>query len=154
MTAFAQTAVDEPALVASGAALARAAERGLVVYLQGGLGMGKTTFSRGFIQQLGHCGAVKSPTYTLVEPYELPGHSVYHFDLYRLSDPDELNYLGVDEYFTSQALCLIEWSEKGLGLLPKPDLEIEMRVIGDTSRRLFVQSGSDKGERALARLPA
>jgi len=97
---------------------------------------------------------VKSPTFTLVEPYELPVHPVYHFDLYRLSDPDELNYLGVDEYFTSQALCLIEWPEKGLGLLPKPDLEIEMRVIGDTSRRLFVQSCTDKGGRALTRLPA
>ena len=106
------------------------------------------------LRALGYTGAVKSPTFTLVEPYELPVHLVYHFDLYRLSDPDELNYLGVDEYFTSQALCLIEWPEKGLGLLPKPDLEIEMRVVGDTSRRLFVQSGTDKGVRALTRLPA
>jgi len=106
------------------------------------------------LRALGYTGAVKSPTFTLVEPYELPVHLVYHFDLYRLSDPDELNYLGVDEYFTSQALCLIEWPEKGLGLLPKPDLEIEMRVVGDTSRRLFVQSGTDKGGRALTRLPA
>ena len=124
-----------------------------IVFLKGDLGAGKTTLCRGVLRGLGYNGAVKSPTFTLVEPYELPQHSVYHFDLYRLSDPAELNYLGVDEYFTSRALCLIEWSEKGIGLLPKPDLEIEMRVIGDTSRQVSVQSGSDKGERALARLP-
>lgn len=123
-----------------------------IIFLKGDLGAGKTTLCRGMLRALGYAGAVKSPTFTLVEPYELPGHQVYHFDLYRLGDPDELNYLGVDEYFTSQALCLIEWSEKGLGLLPKPDLEIEMRVIGDTSRRLLIQSGSEKGERAMARL--
>ncbi len=137
-----------------GADLVNVLEGSGVVFLKGDLGAGKTTLCRGVLRALGYAGAVKSPTFTLVEPYELPVHRVYHFDLYRLSDPEELDYLGVDEYFTSQALCLIEWSEKGLGRLPKPDLEIEMRVIGDTSRRLFVQSGSDKGARALARLPA
>ena len=145
---------SEKATEQFGAHLVNVLEGSGIVFLSGDLGAGKTTLCRGVLRALDYTGAVKSPTFTLVEPYELPGHSVYHFDLYRLSDPDELNYLGVDEYFTSQALCLIEWPEKGLGLLPKPDLEIEMRVIGDTSRRLFVQSGSDKGERALARLPA
>ena len=144
---------SEEATEQFGAHLVNVLEGSGIVFLKGDLGAGKTTLCRGVLRALGYKGAVKSPTFTLVEPYELLVHTVYHFDLYRLSDPDELNYLGVDEYFISQALCLIEWSEKGLGLLPKPDLEIEMRVIGDTSRRLFVQSGSDKGERALARLP-
>jgi tRNA threonylcarbamoyladenosine biosynthesis protein TsaE len=144
---------SEEATEQFGAHLVNVLEGSGIVFLKGDLGAGKTTLCRGVLRALGYKGAVKSPTFTLVEPYELLVHTVYHFDLYRLSDPDELNYLGVDEYFISQALCLIEWSEKGLGLLPKPDLEIEMRVIGDTSRRLFVKSGSDKGERALARLP-
>ena len=143
---------SEKATEQFGARLVNVLEGSGIVFLSGDLGAGKTTLCRGVLRALDYTGAVKSPTFTLVEPYELPGHSVYHFDLYRLSDPDELNYLGVDEYFTSQALCLIEWSEKGLGLLPKPDLEIEMRVIGDTSRRLLIQSGSEKGERAMARL--
>ena len=151
MTGFAQTAVDEPALVAHGAALARAAENGLVVYLQGGLGMGKTTFSRGFIQQLGHCGAVKSPTYTLVEPYELQAYQVFHFDLYRLGNPEELEFIGIRDYFGDFSICLVEWPQRGEGALPSADLVITIDR-DEPGRRLGYDARSERGERVMARL--
>jgi tRNA threonylcarbamoyladenosine biosynthesis protein TsaE len=101
-----------------------------VIYLSGELGAGKTTFSRGFIQACGHRGPVKSPTYTLIEPYELPGVKVYHLDLYRLHDPAELEFLGLEDLLTEGGVYLIEWPERASPYLPPPDLTISLHHAG------------------------
>lgn len=121
---------DEEATITLGAALARLTRGHGVITLRGNLGSGKTTLSRGLIRALGHTGAVKSPTFTLVEPYELADCRVQHYDLYRLADPDEVEYLGMRDFIDAQTLTLIEWPEKAGALLPPVDLDIELQMAG------------------------
>ncbi|WP_295803349.1 tRNA (adenosine(37)-N6)-threonylcarbamoyltransferase complex ATPase subunit type 1 TsaE [uncultured Microbulbifer sp.] len=146
---------DEAATVAAGEALGAASidcglGDGLVIFLGGQLGAGKTTFSRGVLRAFGHRGAVKSPTYTLVEPYEFSGHRVYHFDLYRLGDAEELEYMGVRDYFGPGNLSLVEWSERGAGVLPAPDLEVDLALQGE-GRELQLRALSSAGREVLQR---
>ncbi|GGD00454.1 tRNA (N6-adenosine(37)-N6)-threonylcarbamoyltransferase complex ATPase TsaE [Halopseudomonas salina] len=136
---------------AAGAAIGRAMQARGVIYLQGDLGAGKTTLSRGLIRAQGHSGAVKSPTFTLVEPYELNGSAIYHFDLYRLLDPEELEFLGVRDYFSADSLCLVEWPDKGRGVLPSPDMTITISTT-QTGRRLEIEGHSEHGQSACQQL--
>lgn len=104
-------------------------EKGLV-FLRGDLGAGKTTLVRGFLRAAGFTGAVKSPTFTLVEEYTIGERKIFHFDLYRLSDPEELEWIGIRDYFDQNSLCFIEWAERGEGFLPDPDMIISLTVEG------------------------
>lgn len=125
--------------------------QGLTVFLEGDLGMGKTTLSRGVMRGLGHEGAVKSPTYTLVEPYEHLKPPAYHFDLYRLGDPEELEYMGIRDYFSGDNLCLIEWPERGKGILPEPDVEIHLEREKD-GRSVVIRAHSAQGAHLMNEL--
>ena len=135
---------DEASMEAFGATLAEFIQNDGLITLSGNLGAGKTTLTRGFIHAIGHEGAVKSPTYTLVEPYDINGRSIIHFDLYRLSDPEEFEFLGFRDYLDGSTLCLIEWPEKAKKFLPEPDLAISIKVVKN-GRQLSWQSFSDKG---------
>jgi tRNA threonylcarbamoyladenosine biosynthesis protein TsaE len=117
-----------------GATLASVCPRPFVIFLEGDLGAGKTTLVRGFLRALGHAGTVRSPTFTLLEPYDFPAGPVFHLDLYRLAHPDELAYLGLRDLFGGRAILLVEWPERGRGELPAPDLRILIEHLADGRR--------------------
>lgn len=141
------------AMEALGGDLARAAAEleGVRIFLRGDLGTGKTTLVRGFLRAAGHQGHVRSPTYTLIEPYPLSGGEVFHLDLYRLAAAEELEYLGLRDLEQPGTSLLVEWPQQGQGVLPTPDLELDLSYDG-AERRVQLAAGSDKGERLLRRL--
>jgi tRNA threonylcarbamoyladenosine biosynthesis protein TsaE len=144
---------SEAEMITFGVRLAAAMTPGMSLHLHGELGAGKTTLTRGVARGLGHRGAVKSPTYTLVEPYLDLSPPLYHFDLYRLGDPEELEFMGTRDYFDGSALRVVEWPERGGAFLPAPDLEITITVDGER-RSLRLVAGSAAGSACLARLDA
>lgn len=107
----------------------------IVVYLKGNLGAGKTTLTRAFLRAQGYQDTVKSPTFTLVEPYDFKDHMVYHFDFYRLNSPLELEGMGIRDYFSPYTYCLIEWPEKGKGICPLPNIEITIEMTANPLER-------------------
>lgn len=130
---------DESETLSLGARFARniSFQKQTLVFLKGDLGAGKTTFVRGFLQALGYRGLVKSPTFTLVEPYVIDHKNIFHFDLYRLKAPSELEHIGLEDYFSQNGLFIFEWPEKGEGYLPAPDVVISFEVE-NTGRRVRV----------------
>ena len=123
-----------------------------MLHLRGDLGTGKTTLVRGLLRALGHAGRVKSPTYTLVEPYTLSSLHLYHFDFYRLKNREEWASTGFREYFNAQSMCVIEWPERAGGLLPPPDLEVHLNFDGE-SRRATLEPHGEAGKAWLSSLP-
>lgn len=109
---------------------ARLPEKALI-FLHGDLGAGKTTLVRGLLRAAGVTGAIKSPTYALIEEYDVAGRKIFHFDLYRLAHPEELEWIGIDDYLNQNALCFIEWSSKGAGVLPHADITISLKMHDD-----------------------
>jgi tRNA threonylcarbamoyladenosine biosynthesis protein TsaE len=148
---FSTFLADEAATLELGEKLALALEPGLFVSLSGELGSGKTTLARGILRGLGYQGKVKSPTYTLVELYKLSRLDLYHFDLYRFNDPQELLDAGFRDNFGSGNICLVEWPERAAGLLPQADLEIVLAAEG-AGRRLGIKAETEPGRHCLKKL--
>lgn len=142
---------NEVETVNFGAKIATAIEGGEVIFLKGDLGAGKTTFVRGFLNALGHSGNVKSPTYTLIEPYSINGKNIYHFDLYRINDPEELEAIGIRDYCDGESICLYEWPEQGQGILPNADIILSLSHVG-SARKVEIESKSAKGEQILSQI--
>jgi tRNA threonylcarbamoyladenosine biosynthesis protein TsaE len=122
-----------------------------LIFFDGDLGAGKTTLCRGILQAFGHWGTVKSPTYTLVETYELGNDQVHHFDLYRLGDPEELEFMGIRDYFQPGNFCLIEWPNRGAGILPIPDLRVDI-TLTNNGRIITIVAETLVGETILSHM--
>lgn len=145
---------DEQKMVDFGAQLAaviQATDAPILILLNGDLGAGKTTISRGILQGLGHSGAVKSPTYTLVEPYELATGKIFHFDLYRLIDPDELEHIGFSDYLSEAKLCIIEWPENGGSYIPMPDITVAISQY-ELGRQVTLSSNTKSGQQCIEQI--
>ena len=141
----------EAATRALGARLAQVLAPGLVLYLRGDLGSGKTTLVRGLLRGLGYAGRVKSPTYTLVELYAVSRLNLYHFDFYRFQDHKEWRDVGFDEYFNRASVCMVEWPERAAGTLPAADLDLEFEFAG-SGRDLAICAGTESGRACLSRM--
>ncbi|MEP7044511.1 MAG: tRNA (adenosine(37)-N6)-threonylcarbamoyltransferase complex ATPase subunit type 1 TsaE [Dokdonella sp.] len=135
-------AIDESALQRLAKHLASAAQAGGVIHLAGELGAGKTTFARALLHALGVGERIKSPTYSLIESYQIPGLDIHHLDLYRIADAGELEWLGLDDLWTPAALVLIEWPERAAGTLPAPDLALSLSHAGSVRKLEAVASGA------------
>jgi len=148
---------DEAATLHFGEVLAKAIQPNLTIYLHGDLGAGKTTLVRGLLQALGYKGKVKSPTYTLVESYEVEYNvvsrlTIYHFDLYRFNDDEEWESAGFRDYFNAQSVCIIEWPEKAQNVLPMPDINITFTIknVGNNiGRNVNLSAHSKLGQQCL-----
>jgi tRNA threonylcarbamoyladenosine biosynthesis protein TsaE len=132
-----------------GARLAKESSVARLMYLRGALGTGKTTLVRGFLRALGHTDVVRSPTFTLVEGYLLNHRQIYHLDLYRMTHPEELEFIGFRDYVKNNNLCLVEWAERGAAVLPLPDLDVEITKSGN-QRIVTLLSHTDRGEKLLS----
>lgn len=142
---------DDTSTLELGASVARLCRPPLVIHLRGDLGAGKTTFARGFIRALGHSGRVKSPTFSLQESYIVENTKLFHFDLYRIQDPGELEFIGIrDAAGEADSICLIEWPERGEGAIPKADIEVAFRHAGD-GRHVDFRARSAEG-RSVTRM--
>ena len=133
---------DEREMLEAGQQLALLLKPGMLVFLVGDLGAGKTTLVRGVLRGLGHDVAVKSPTYNLVEPYTIKDQPVFHFDLYRVRDAEELEYMGMRDYLSNESICFVEWPVNGGDLLPEPDFLVEINIYG-SERELLVSNYKD-----------
>lgn len=142
---------NEAATLACGDKFSRIMANGLVVYLHGDLGAGKTTFVRGVLHGLGHVGKVKSPTYTLVEPYIIFNYNIYHFDLYRFTDEEEWDAAGFRDYFNAQSICMVEWPERAENVLPEPDIHVHLSHYQNARKIQFLAS-SALGAQCLKKL--
>jgi tRNA threonylcarbamoyladenosine biosynthesis protein TsaE len=142
---------DEAATLALGAELAPALAPGMVVWLSGDLGAGKTTLTRGLLRAFHYTGRVKSPTFTLVEHYPFSSFNLYHFDLYRFADPEEWEDAGFRDYFNERAICLVEWPERAAGCVPGADLRVRLDIDGE-QRVARLSAATEVGEECMRRL--
>ena len=153
MTTCTLDLADAEATLRAGARIADSLSGGMVIALVGELGAGKTTLARGILRGLGHEGAVKSPSYAVVEHYRFSSLYFYHFDFYRFADPREWETAGFAEYFRDDAVCLVEWPERAAGFLPPADLDLALTMVGDLpGRRLVASARTPRGMRAIAAL--
>lgn len=144
---------DEQATLNLAQQFAASLQQGSVIYLHGNLGAGKTCFCRGVLQALGVQGRIKSPTFTLVEPYDVEQGQVFHFDFYRLADPEETAYLGIADYENMAYACFMEWPEKAQGYLPKADIEVTLQYQA-VGRNIELLANTPKGEKIIELLTA
>ncbi len=139
---------DEAATAVFAARLAKALIPSMVIYLRGDLGAGKTTVVRALLNSLGYQGRVKSPTYTLLEQYQVGGFNFRHFDLYRFRDASEWETAGFNDEFDGKNICLVEWPEQATGLLPQADIEIIFEILSE-GRNISVHAHTDTGRECL-----